>query len=325
LINTTLFSENFEAAVPGTLPPGWQSVHGAGANTVPWVGNRTFCGTSNKAFHQNANDGPPAGSPARWERLFSPAIQIPGDANSVLVEFDVCYDTEDDPNFRVLAYDGFFLRATDLTPGRLLRSVLVEAFEEEFTTGPIKHYPRHLPRNNDPAYFPDMSAWAGNSGGWRHVRMQLPGMAGSTVQFRFEYTQDSIGTCTDVRPASTVCGVAVDNFKVQSVRAVTPPTVNLVVTHSLTRATSGEYVATINVRNAGSAAANNVRLSSVTLGSTASTTATPNLGTIAPGATASAVVRFPASAGAPGSATVLRVNGLYDGGTIAGSFRVTLP
>jgi hypothetical protein len=325
LLSTTLLSENFEGAATGTLPLGWQSVHGAGANTVPWVGNNTFCGTSNKAFHQNANDGPPSGSPARWERLFSPVIQIPGDANEVEVEFDVCYDTEEDPNFRVLAYDGFFLRATDLTPGRLLRSVLVEAFEQEFTTGPIKHYPKHLPRSNDPAYFSDMSVWAGASGGWRHVRMKLPGMAGSTVQFRFEYTQDAFATCADVRPTSTVCGVAIDNFVVKSVRAVAPPTVNLLVTQSLTRATSGEYVATIDVRNAGSAAANNVRLSSVTLGNAASTTAMPNLGTIAPGATASAVVRFRASAGASGSATVLRVNGLYDGGTITGSVRVTLP
>jgi len=155
--------------------------------------------------------------------------------------------------------------------------------------------------------------------------MKLPGMAGSTVQFRFEYTQDVLATCADVRPTSTVCGVAIDNFVVKSVRAVAPPTVNLVVTPSLTRAPSGGYVATINIRNAGSAAANNVRLSSVTLGSAASTTAMPNLGTIAPGATATAVVQFPASAGAPGSATVLRVNGLYDGGTITGSFRVTLP
>ena len=36
----------------------------------------------------------------------------------VTVDFDVCYDTEDDPVLPVLAYDGFFLRITDVTPGR---------------------------------------------------------------------------------------------------------------------------------------------------------------------------------------------------------------
>jgi hypothetical protein len=142
---------------------------------VPWETSKTFCGPSNKAFHANANDGLPPDLNSRWERLFSPVIEIPRDSQGVEVEFDVCYDTEDDPVLRILAYDGFFLRVTDLTPERTLRSVLAEAFEEEFTTGPIKHYPKHLPRSGDPAYFQNMSVWAGDSGGVRRVRMKLPG------------------------------------------------------------------------------------------------------------------------------------------------------
>src|SRR6185436_18341615 len=104
----------------------------------------------------NANDG---GGNTRFERLFSPLIVIPPGAEYVTIYFDVCYDAEDDPNFNILAYDGFLLRVTDFTPGRLLRSELVEAFEDEFTTGSFEHYPKHFPRNSSAAYFQDMSAW----------------------------------------------------------------------------------------------------------------------------------------------------------------------
>jgi hypothetical protein len=171
-----------------------------------------------------------------------------------------------------------------------------------------------------------MSAWAGDSGGMQHVRMVLPGMQGSTVQFRFEYTQDSNTTCADLRPGRT-CGVAIDNFVVRSNRAVAQPTTNLVVTQTTTRDTeTGQYVSTIEVRNEGTAPAANVRLTSVQLG-TAQTIASPLpiLGVIAPGASAQAIARFAGTAGAPGTAVVLRVAGTYDGGTFISSFRVTLP
>ena len=234
------------------------------------------------------------GSPTRWERLFTPVIQIPGDSTSVTVEFDVCYDTEDAPPFRVLAFDGFFLRAVDLTPGRTARAVLVEAFEREFTTGPIEHYPKHFPRNSNPNYFDDMSVWAGDSAGVQHVRMVLPGMEGSTVQFRFEYAQDSNTTCADLRPGRT-CGVAVDNFVVRSNHAVAQPTTNLVVTQTTTGdIATGQYVSALTVRNEGSAPATNVQLTSVQLGTAQTLTSPlPNLGTIAPGASVTALVRFP--------------------------------
>ena len=224
---TALLTENFdEKGLPaGALPAGWVAAHGAGANVVPWVTTHGFCGNrSNVAFHPNANDGLPPGpdvddSPTRWERLFSPILAVPADADLVVLDFDVCYDTEDDPNFNVLAYDGFFLRITDRTPGNILRSVLAEAFDRKFTTGEIQHYPKHLPRSNDPDYFEDMSAWAGDSRGTRHVHLEFPGMAGTSAQLRFEFTQDSIGTCADVRPGHT-CGVSVDNITMKSEKFV---------------------------------------------------------------------------------------------------------
>jgi len=224
-VPTELFSENFESAAPGALPTGWSSVHGAGANVVPWTTRNDFCGGSNGAFHINANDGPADGSPSRWERLISPAVVIPPDAEYVTLDMDVCYDTEDDPNFNILAYDGMFLRITDLTSGRILRSVLLEAFEDEFTTGSIQSMPKHEPRSGDPGYFPngDMAMWAGYSNGPQHVHLRLPGMAGSTVQFRFEFAQDGGGICSDVRPTHTDCGISVDNISLKGVVSAKAP------------------------------------------------------------------------------------------------------
>jgi len=221
-VATQIFSENFDEATPGTLPPGWLTVHGAGQNIVPWTSRNDFCGTtSNAAFHINANDGPTGGSPGRWERLISPStgIAIPANTEYVTLDLDVCTDTEDDPNFNILAYDGMFLRITDLTTGHILRSVLLEAFEDEFTTGSIQSMPKHEPRSGSPNYFPngDMSMWAGFSNGPQHVHLRLPGMAGTTVQLRFEFAQNSGGICTDVRPTHTDCGVSVDNVVMNSV------------------------------------------------------------------------------------------------------------
>jgi hypothetical protein len=216
-VETVLLSEDFNGVLPGGLPVGWTAAHGGGVNVVRWTTNNSFCGTtSNAAFHINANDGPVHGDNARWERLFSPIVQVPATAEYVTVEFDVCYNTEDDPVLKVLAYDGLFLRVTDQTPGRTLRSVLAEAFAQEFTTGALQHYPKHFPRNDDSNYFDDMSVWAGFSGGFQHVRMKLPGTAGSRIQLRFEYAQDQFGTCADLRPGSA-CGVMVDNVLIKSI------------------------------------------------------------------------------------------------------------
>ncbi|MBI2835609.1 MAG: hypothetical protein HYX76_14400, partial [Acidobacteria bacterium] len=215
---TTILTEDFESVAPGSLPAGWSSIHGAGNNDVPWTTTSTFCGPTNAAFHPNANDGL-SGDPSRWERLSSPLITVPADAEYVTLDMDVCYNTEEDPLYQRLAYDGFFLRITDYTASRTVRSVLVEAFADQFTTDNFKHYPRHFPWGTGLAnYFEDMSAWAGNSGGAVHTRMRLPGMAGSDVRLRFEYTQDTFSTCQDVRPG-TNCGVWVDNIVMKGVKS----------------------------------------------------------------------------------------------------------
>ena len=220
-VATTILSENFDGVAPGALPAGWTSAHGGGANVVPWITSNSFCSNNNAAFHQNANDNG-TGDPTRWERLFSPLFAIPADSSYVTLDFDVCTDTEFDPNFNIQAFDGLTLRIFDNTAGFAPRSVLVEAYADEITTGSIKHFPKHLPRNNNPAYLQDMSVWAGDSQGIKHVHMRLPGMKGTVDQLRFEFTQDGNSTCLDVG-GGPVCGVSVDNIVLRSVKATAAP------------------------------------------------------------------------------------------------------
>ncbi len=248
-VTTLLLSENFDGVAPGALPVGWTTSHGGGTNTVPWTTSNTAFRPSgspnNAAFHVNAND---ATNPTRFERLFSPLITIPTNAEYVTLDMDVAYNTEDDPSYNILCYDGFLLRVTDQSGGtRVLRSVLLEAFAEEFATGALQHYPKHMPRNNSSAYLQDLSAWAGYSGGFKHVRVKLPGtnlsavasgesLAGSVVQLRFEYTQDSGGTAFDVRPQNlsdptlATSGVAFDNLVVAAVTSRSVELARLVLT-----------------------------------------------------------------------------------------------
>lgn len=254
---TVLLSENFDGVAAPALPAGWVTSHAGGANTVPWVTNNTFNAGNTGVFHQNAADGPGPGATTntRFERLFSPAFAVPANSDYVTVDFDTKYDTEDDPAFNILAYDGFTLRITDLTAGRTLRSNLAEAFAEEFTTGSLQHQPKHLPRNSDTNYFQDMSVWAGDSGGLKHVHLKLPGMAGSTAQLRFEFTQDAIGTCADVRPGHT-CGVLVDNLVVASV-VTQQSDLSIAKTAAATVLSGSNLTYTLNAKNNGTDPARN--------------------------------------------------------------------
>jgi uncharacterized repeat protein (TIGR01451 family) len=241
---TTIFQEDFGSVEPGTLPAGWLMQHAGGNNTVRWTTSNTFNPGNLGAFHINANDGFSENS-NRWERLLTPLIVVPADSEYVTLDFDVQYDTEEDPAFNILAYDGFLLRVADYGPATatpaLLRPVLAEAFEEEFTTGNVNHYPKHFPRSHSSAYFQDMSAWAGNSAGLKHVRVKLNGMAGRAIRLWWEYTQNESRTCNDVRPSSPACGVLFDNLVVKSVITVQS---DLSITKSIT---SGPAISGTNI------------------------------------------------------------------------------
>jgi len=86
----------------------------------------------------------------------------------------------------------------------------------------------------------------------------------------------------------------------------------------------------MTVTNSGSASATDVRLTEGTLivgvTSTPTTTALPVLlGTLAPGESQNAVLRFPGSAGTAGTSARLRVLGTFTNGTFGGTSLVTLP
>jgi hypothetical protein len=121
--------------------------------------------------------------------------------------------------------------------------------------------------------------------------------------------------------------VAIDNVVVRNVVATSPAPPNLVWRPSLSRdAGTGEIVVNVSLQNTGGTTAENVTLSSAILGSTPASSPLPAaLGAIGPGVSVATVIRFPGSAGAPGTMTVLRLSGTLTGGTTGGNIRVTLP
>jgi hypothetical protein len=103
-------------------------------------------------------------------------------------------------------------------------------------------------------------------------------------------------------------------------------TIQLLTNISLTRLANGTYLATVVVTNNGTGAAENVRLTTLLMNSTAGTGLPRLLGAIAPlGGTATAAFTFPATLGNPGALVLERYSGTYTGGTFSGSVRVALP
>jgi hypothetical protein len=104
-----------------------------------------------------------------------------------------------------------------------------------------------------------------------------------------------------------------------------PGTTTLVTTAKLFTQSGGGYQASVTVTNTGTGTAQNVQLSTATLGTASGVVAPISLGNILAGQSTSFVVNFPASAGADGAGVVEKFNGTYTGGTFGGSFRAVLP
>jgi len=107
---------------------------------------------------------------------------------------------------------------------------------------------------------------------------------------------------------------------------VAAPSAQLVLTASVVKKAGGAFQATVTITNNGTGGASNVQLTTATLGAAAGSPLPSNLGTIAGGgASASAVITFPASAGTSGNAVVAKYSGTYTGGTFTSSMHVVLP
>jgi hypothetical protein len=102
-------------------------------------------------------------------------------------------------------------------------------------------------------------------------------------------------------------------------------TIQLITTSLLSQLADGSYQAAVLVRNNGTATAPNVQLVTATLGSATGTPMPVSLGDIEAGSLGVAIINFPASAGAPGSATSERFTGTYTGGSFSAAIRATLP
>jgi predicted extracellular nuclease len=102
-------------------------------------------------------------------------------------------------------------------------------------------------------------------------------------------------------------------------------TVQLMTTATLTQLGDGSYQAAVTVKNNGTGTAQNVTLTGAILGSASGSPLPAALGDVQPGASGSVMIVFPASAGAPGSATAERYTGIYTGGSFSGAIRATLP
>lgn len=107
--------------------------------------------------------------------------------------------------------------------------------------------------------------------------------------------------------------------------AVAQGTVNLVPSATLARLGDGGYQARLYLANSGTGAAQNVVISTATLGSAVGTPTPKAVGSIPPGGGVSTVFTFPASAGAAGTAVVQRFGGTYAGSTFGVSLRLVLP
>lgn len=106
---------------------------------------------------------------------------------------------------------------------------------------------------------------------------------------------------------------------------VSPSTVQVIVTATLTKNANGTFAAAVIVKNNGTGTVQTIKLTSANLGGVNATGTLPSPGDLLPGSFKVATLTFPATSGSSGSASVLRFGGTYVGGTFVSSLRVVLP
>jgi rhamnogalacturonan endolyase len=153
----------------------------------------------------------------------------------------------------------------------------------------------------------------------------IPPGGSATVSVQLDFTTVPNSGFSALVAFSANGGRARDTLTV-SVAPVIEGAVNLATTAALAKQGDGSYLATVTVTNSGSGTAQNVQMTSATLGSAMGSSLPRSLGYIAPGGgSAVFTVTFPTSAGLSGAAVIEKYAGSYTGGTFGGSLRATLP
>jgi hypothetical protein len=100
---------------------------------------------------------------------------------------------------------------------------------------------------------------------------------------------------------------------------------SVVLTSAFTLQQDNSYLLKLTVTNNGAGTLEDVDITGVTVGNASATGLPKVIGPIAAGNSASVTVAVPASAGAPGATVLEKVVGVYDGGSLSGSYRAKLP
>jgi hypothetical protein len=288
---TSIFSENFDSAVPPALPAGFTTTtSGAG---IAWTTSAAMSDTA-------PNDGfGPETATTGVTNLTSPVIAVPA-AETAQLQFRNLFNLE----------SGFDSET-------LLISINGGAFQDILAAG----------GSFASGGYNSAIGWTGLSGGtaaapaYITTTVNLPASAlGQNIQLRWSVSSDSSVIATGAP------GVRVDTINVTATSRVCTSNcgvIRLVATSTLVRTSPTNVQATINVQNTGTLPANNAMLTTAKLGTTNGTPLPQPLGNIAPGATATVIVNFTNST--PGAASTLSVGGTYTGGSFSTTARKTIP
>jgi hypothetical protein len=143
----------------------------------------------------------------------------------------------------------------------------------------------------------------------------------------------STGAAQEITPTGATTPIAIPDCPAPP--TIPPHSAQLTTTlGTLTTDPSGSYIVPLTIQNTGGIAANNAALSSasvsVSVNGKVQTTATSstlpvNLGSLAPGASQTATITFPAAAGVPQSAALLKLAFSFTGGSTSTTLHATLP
>jgi uncharacterized protein len=139
------------------------------------------------------------------------------------------------------------------------------------------------------------------------------------------FTPTAVGTRNGTLNIATTTALSSPVFSINFTGTGVQSVPQIGTTAQLSAAGGDTFQAVVTVKNTGTGTAKAVALTGATLGNASGSSLPVSFGDIQPGASATAIVVFPSSAGSPGSAAVERYTGTYTGGSFGASLRVVLP